>query len=57
MTKQDFIEATKDLPNDAEIEIFIKASKILRRKPAKIRIGHEPLKPNYIVIEVNKKAK
>lgn len=57
MTKQDFIEATKDLPNDAEIEFFTKASKILRRNPAKIRIGHEPLKPNYIVIEVNKKAK
>lgn len=57
MKKKDFIETTKYLPDDAEIEVFIHASQILRRKPFKVRIGHEPLKPNYIVIEVYKSAK
>ena len=62
MKKRDFIEATKYLPDDAEIEVIIYASRILRRKPFKARIGqvrieHEPLKPNYIVIEVYKSAK
>ena len=50
------------MPDDAEIEVIIYASRILRRKPFKARIGqvrieHEPLKPNYIVIEVYKSAK
>ena len=57
MKKKDFIEATKYLLDDAEIEVFIHASQILRRKPFKVRVGHEPLKPNYIVIEVYKSAR
>lgn len=57
MKKKDFIEATKYLPDDAEIEVFIHASQILRRKPFKVRVGHEPLKPNYIVIEIYKSAR
>lgn len=57
MTKKDFIEATKDLPDNAEIEVFIRASQILRRKPLKIRVGHQPMKKPFIVIEVNKAAK
>ncbi len=57
MKKKDFIEATKYLPDDAEIEVFIHVSQILRRKPFKVRVGHEPLKPNYIVIEVYKSAR
>ena len=57
MTKKEFIEAAKDLPDDAEIEVFIRASQILRRKPRRIRVGHEPMKKPFIVIEVNKSAK
>jgi len=57
MTKKEFLDATRGLPEDAEIEIFIRASQILRRKPQKIRVGHEPMREPYIIIEVNKKAK
>ena len=57
MKKIDFIKATTELPDDAEIEVFIRASQILRRKPIKIRIGHQPMKKPYVIIEVNKKAR
>ena len=60
MKKKDLIATMSDMPDNTEVEVFIRTSKtlrLLRRKPLRVRIGHEPMRKPIIVIEVNKSAK
>lgn len=55
MTKEELIKALDQLPGNAEIEVWIKACRFLRRRPYGVKIEHE-LGKEFGVIKVEKRA-